>query len=99
VGFFVVGGGSLQWTFRGILCYSVFMRIEEVKRLYDQEPFHPFILHLADGRQLTVQHREFLATAPSGRTLIVYQPDDSFNIVDVVMITDLEIRSNGKPSA
>ena len=75
------------------------MRIEEVRRLYDVEPFRPFIMHLADGRQIAVQHREFLATAPSGRTVIVYQPDDSFNIVDVALVTDLEVRSNGQADA
>ena len=75
------------------------MKIEDVRRLYDVEPFRPFIMHLADGRQIAVQHREFLATAPSGRTVIVYQPDDSFNIVDVALVTDLEVRSNGQANA
>ena len=27
------------------------------------------------------QHREFIATAPSGRTVAVYQPDETMNIV------------------
>ena len=72
------------------------MKIDEVRHLYDEEPFRPFIMHLADGRHIAVQHREFLATAPSGRTVIVYQPDDSFNIVDVALVTDLEVRSNGQ---
>ena len=29
--------------------------------------------------------------SPSGRTMIVYQPDDSFNIVDLLLVTDLEV--------
>jgi hypothetical protein len=73
------------------------MTIDQIRQLYDAQPFQPFLIHLADGRQLPVKHREFLASAPSGRTIIVYQPDDSFNIVDVMLVTDL-VRANGASS-
>jgi hypothetical protein len=45
-----------------------------------------------------VQHSEFTATSPSGRTITVYQADDMANIVDLLLVTDLEIRpaANGK---
>ena len=33
--------------------------------------------------------------SPSGRTVVVYQPDDSLNIVDMLLVTDLEIKPNG----
>jgi hypothetical protein len=57
-------------------------------------------MHLADGRQLPVVHREFLAISPSGRTTIVYQPDESFNIVDLLLVTDFEVKpeSGQKPN-
>ena len=75
------------------------MTIQRIRELYDVEPFRPFILHLADGREIPVVHREFLASAPSGRTVIVFQPDDSFNIVDLLLVTDLEVkRTNGSKS-
>ena len=70
------------------------MTIEQVRRLYDAQPFRPFTMHLADGRELAVRHREFVALSPSGRTLILYQPDDSFNVVDVFMVTDLEVKAD-----
>lgn len=69
------------------------MTIEQIRRLYEAQPFRPFTMHLADGRQLPVVHREFMASAPSGRTVIVYQPDDSFNVVDLLLVTDLEVKS------
>ena len=72
------------------------MTIEKIREVYDAKPFQPFVIHLADGRHIPVKHREFLATAPSGRTIIVYQPDDSHNIIDVLLVTDLEIKANGK---
>jgi hypothetical protein len=47
---------------------------------------------MADGREIPVHHREFLANAPSGRTIVVWQPDDTLNIVDLLLVTDVEIR-------
>jgi hypothetical protein len=72
------------------------MTIEQVKRLYNEVPFKPFIIHMADGRQIPVKHREFMATAPSGRTIVVYQPDDSFNIIDLLLVTSLEVKNGEK---
>jgi len=30
--------------------------------------------------------------APSGRTLSVYQPDDTVNVIDLLLVTDLEVK-------
>ncbi len=73
------------------------MTIDRVRELYNAQPFRPFVIHLADGRRLVVEHREFMALSPSGRTITVHQPDDSLNIIDLLLVTDLEITtpSNG----
>ena len=68
------------------------MTVEQLRQMYQRQPFQPFVIHLADGRQIPVVHREFIASSPSGRTVIVYQPDDSFNIIDLLLVTDLEVR-------
>ena len=68
------------------------MTIEKVKELYDATPFRPFTFHLADGRAIPVHHRDFIMAAPSGRTLIVMQPDDSMNIIDLLLVTDVELK-------
>lgn len=71
--------------------------IEKMRDFYDAKPFQPFIIHLADGRALAVHHRDFIAAAPSGRTVTVYQPDDSLNVIDLLLVTDLEITgANGR---
>jgi len=36
-----------------------------------------------------VNHREFIMSAPSGRTILVYQPDDTLNVIDLLLVTDL----------
>jgi hypothetical protein len=68
------------------------MTMEQLRVVQDAQPFRPFIMHLADGRQISVNHREFFMTVPSGRTVVVAQPDDTLNIVDLLLVTDLEIK-------
>ena len=65
------------------------MSVDEVRRLYQANPFRPFVLHLADGREIPVVHRDFIMASPNGRTVIVYQPDSSFNIIDLRLVTAL----------
>lgn len=68
------------------------MTIERIRDAINRQPFAPFVIHLADGRQIPVQHREFIFATPSGRTIIVAQPDDSLNIIDLLLVTDLEMK-------
>jgi hypothetical protein len=70
------------------------MTVEQLKQVWKADPFRAFTIHLADGRSIGVNHRDFLMSSPSGRTIIVYQPDDSFNVIDLLLVTDLEV-SNG----
>lgn len=74
------------------------MTLEQVRSFYTAEPFQPFVIHLADGREIPVLSREFIMAAPSGRILIVCQPDDTFNWIDLLLVTDLEVKpiTNGK---
>ncbi|MBU6400437.1 MAG: hypothetical protein KGS61_08980 [Verrucomicrobia bacterium] len=75
------------------------MKVDEIKRMLDAEPFRPFVIHVADGGQLVVKHQDFVALAPSGREFIVYrhdQPDD-YQVVDVMMVTRLEANGSRKP--
>ena len=68
------------------------MTVEQLRTLSNAQPFRPFAIHLADGREIAVQHPEFIMTVPSGRTVVVAQPDDTLNIVDLLLVTDLEIK-------
>ena len=71
------------------------MTIEQLRTLYNSQPFQPFVIHLADGRAVPVHHREFMMTVPSGRTILVAQPDDTVNIIDLLLVTDIEFKPNG----
>lgn len=76
------------------------MTIDRIRELYHAKPFQPFVLHLADGRAIPVMHQEFVMALPRGRTLYVCQPDETVNIVDLLLVTDIEIKphSNGAKS-
>jgi hypothetical protein len=68
------------------------MTIEKIRELYNAQPFQPFVMHLADGREIAVHHPEFIATAPNGRIVHIFQPDSSSTFVDLLLVTDLEIK-------
>jgi hypothetical protein len=69
--------------------------VDKIREAYKAQPFRPFVIHLADGRSVPVMSPEFILTAPSGRTLVVFQQDDAMNIVDLLLVTDLEFKASG----
>jgi hypothetical protein len=69
------------------------MTIQQLRTVCGKQPFEPFVLHLADGGQIPVLRREFILTYPSGRTIIVVQPDDSTDIIDLLQVTDIELKN------
>jgi hypothetical protein len=72
------------------------MTIEQIRAVHQTRPFQPFTIHLADGRAVHVPHNDFLSHSPSWRTIIVYHPDDTFSIIDLLLVTELQI--HGPPS-
>ena len=69
------------------------MTIEQMRATREANPFRPFTLRLADGRSFRVPHRDYLSLSPGGRTVIIYQADESFSILDLLLVTGLEIES------
>ena len=73
------------------------MTVEQLRTVLRAASFRPFTIYLADGRQIPVRHPDFLAQSPTGRTIIVYQEDDTFSIVDLLLVTELKVH-NGSPA-
>jgi hypothetical protein len=69
------------------------VKIERIREVLRAEPFRPFWIHTADGGRLPVKHEDFVALEPAGRELIVYLPDSSHQIVEVMLITRLEVQA------
>jgi len=60
-------------------------------------PFAPFVLTLADGRELRVGHPEFVGFVGDKRTLMVSFPGSGhFELVDLILINSVEV---GKPKS
>lgn len=74
------------------------MTIEALKRMMTAKPFEAFVLYVADGRQVPVQHPENIAITPQGRTVLVGLPDESFEIIDLLLVTGLRPLRESKTS-
>lgn len=53
-----------------------------------RQPFEPFTIRLADGRAMAVRHPEFVAIGH--RRVIVVAEDDSWSVVEPVLIVSLD---------
>ena len=65
------------------------MTTEEIRRLHSQQPFEPFRLLVADGRQYEVKHPENLAMAGKGRLIAIGMPDH-FVTLDLLLVSGIE---------
>ena len=66
------------------------MTIDAIREAIHTVPFRPFALRMAGGPVIKVKHPDYIAFGPKGRTLVVYGDDDSFKVVDVMLLTELE---------
>ncbi|MEM7681559.1 MAG: hypothetical protein AAF288_06365 [Planctomycetota bacterium] len=67
------------------------MTVEQFKSVLHAQPFQPFTIHVADGRAFKVRHPDYVSRSPAGRTVIVYGDGDGFSILDLLLITEIEV--------
>jgi hypothetical protein len=70
------------------------MKVQRLREVMHAAPFQPFTIHVADGRSLPVPHPDFIAIMGSGRSIVITSPMEktpSYSIVDVPLITELEV--------
>ena len=73
------------------------MNVEQLRKVHRATPFQPFVLHMADGRDVRVPHPEFLWIPPNvGRTVWVATGEEVCEFIDVLLVTSIEI-GNDKP--
>ena len=72
------------------------MNMEEILDFQRATPFTGYIIHLSDGRSLEVEHPEFLARSPLGRSIVVYGPLGSLEVVDLRQVVSLELLNGQK---
>ncbi len=67
------------------------MTSAELKSTIGQQPFRPFTIRMVDGRSFTVTHPDFVMVSPTGRTAIIFEPDDSYSVVDLMLMNELDV--------
>ena len=72
------------------------MTVEQLRIVHRAQPFKAFTVRMADGRSFRVTHPDFLSHSPSGRTMIVHHKDDSYSVLDLLLVTELEVDSSPK---
>ena len=66
------------------------MRVEELKKALDQEPFRPFFIRMADGREIRVTHPDAVAWGSSeARTAICAHPDGGWDVIEIALVTSV----------
>jgi hypothetical protein len=65
------------------------MTTDEIRRLKSNQPFEPFRVLVADGKQYDVLHPENLAMAGNGRLIAIGMPDH-FVTFDLLLVTGIE---------
>ncbi len=72
--------------------YDAPMKADPLRRAVRARPFRPFLLHLADGREIPVGHPENATVTSDGRCVMVYIPGDGAEILDVPRVTAIDFR-------
>ncbi len=64
------------------------MDVRGIADLKDAQPFVPFNILMADGREFAVHHPDFIARSPTGRSMVLYDAT-GVHYLDVRLIAEL----------
>lgn len=68
------------------------MNAQAIKDAVDLRPFRQFVLRTGDGREYLVKSPEMIYFIPGGRTIIVSQGEDEFDMIDSILISSLHYK-------
>jgi hypothetical protein len=54
-------------------------------------PFHPFSIHMADGRKIVITAPELIAHRADGETFVVVGPREEVEIFDLALAVSIEL--------
>ena len=67
------------------------MTKDEIRERISTRPFKPFKVRLADGLEIDVPSGDHVHLHPTGRTLFVHLDRGGTKIIDVALVTALEV--------
>ena len=59
------------------------MRADELRYFQQVQPFHPFAIHLADGRLFEVSHPDMVSLSENGRSATILNSDKLHEMVSM----------------
>jgi hypothetical protein len=74
------------------------MTADDLRKLYWADPFRPFQLDLADGRQIAVVRREWMAISPTGDTAVVAPTVAEMEIIDLPAVNGIRFFGDAVPT-
>jgi hypothetical protein len=73
------------------------MTKDAIQSTLHAQPFKPFWLRLTDGTLVPVPHPDFMVVSQGGRTAIINTEGEKFSIVDLGLVTTIELGSDPSP--
>ena len=61
---------------------------EQVRLLQTSQPFRPFLVKLADGRQFRVDHPELVSCSKNGREMALHD-DDGMHVIEMLLVVEM----------
>ncbi|MGO9596728.1 MAG: hypothetical protein ACLP7Q_01755 [Isosphaeraceae bacterium] len=74
------------------------MRIEELKKAKDQRPFRPFMIRMADGREVDVRHPDAVAWYEDAPRVAICATKDGWEVIEVGLVTSLAMTHGPQPA-
>jgi hypothetical protein len=71
------------------------MTTEQLKRVHQARPFSAFLIFLADGREIRVNHPENLNYERGGRTFQVVDESGNDEVIDLLLVVSLKVVAPG----
>ena len=66
------------------------MTRQVIQKAMAQKPFPRFSVRLTDGELVEIKGEHTAAVHPKGKTMIVFEADGGYRIIDLALITELQ---------
>ena len=69
---------------------------KDVRDRLAAQPFQPFIVYTADGREYDVPTHDHAHVSPAGGRVSIWTDDETEYILPALLISGLKVKSNGQ---
>ncbi len=66
------------------------MTRQVIQKALAHKPFRRFSVRLTDGRLVRIKREHTAAVHPKGNTMIVFDDDGGYRIIDIALVTELQ---------